>query len=89
MNIFEKLTNQMTETLDSGLSLALHHKNAEVKNLHILYALINTSNSTLNQVLNKMNAETKAIELALKRKIDTYPKTSTIRKEDIKLQWGR
>ena len=29
MSILEKLTNQMTATVESGLSLALHNKNQE------------------------------------------------------------
>ena len=42
--IFEKLTNQMQETIESGLSLALHNKNQEVEIIHILWGLLtNTS----------------------------------------------
>ena len=33
---FEKLTNQMSETIESGLSLALHNKNQEVE-IHQVY----------------------------------------------------
>jgi ATP-dependent Clp protease ATP-binding subunit ClpB len=35
-NIFEKLTNQLSQILDSSVSLALHNKNSEVENIHIL-----------------------------------------------------
>ena len=35
-NIFEKMTNQMHETVDSAVALALHNKNQEVKNTSTL-----------------------------------------------------
>jgi ATP-dependent Clp protease ATP-binding subunit ClpB len=35
--IFEQLTNQMNETIESSLSLALHNKNQEVQIVHILW----------------------------------------------------
>ena len=50
-NIFEKLTNQLSQTLDSSVSLALHNKNSEVENIHILWAILTNTNSILNQVL--------------------------------------
>ena len=34
--IFEKLTNQLTETIDSSVALALHNKNQEVEVIHLL-----------------------------------------------------
>jgi hypothetical protein len=33
-NIFEKLTHQMTEAIESAISLALHNKNSEVEMSH-------------------------------------------------------
>ena len=35
-NIFEKMTNQLHETIDSGVALALHNKNQEVEVIQIL-----------------------------------------------------
>ena len=49
--IFEKLTNQMSETIESGLSLALHNKNQEVEIVHILWGLLTNTSSVLNQLL--------------------------------------
>ena len=40
MNLFEKLTNQMKETLDSAASLALHSSNQEISLAHIYWALL-------------------------------------------------
>ena len=54
-NIFEKMTNQMHETVDSSVALALHNKNQEVEVIHLLWALLTNTNSVLNQLLNKMN----------------------------------
>ena len=84
-NIFEKLTNQMSEAIDSGVSLALHNKNQEVSNLHILWALITNTNSILNQMLNKMNANKAAIELEIKSLATKLPAVSSVTKENIKI----
>ena len=52
--IFEKLTHQMTQTIESALSLGLHNKNNEVEPVHVLWALLTNSDSVLNQALRKM-----------------------------------
>jgi ATP-dependent Clp protease ATP-binding subunit ClpB len=84
-NIFEKLTHQMTQSIESAVSLALHSKNQEVVPLHVLWALITNSESILNQVFNKMNIDKSAIELEVKSAVDKLPKVSTVTKENIKL----
>ena len=53
-NIFEKLTHQMTEMIESSISLALHNKNSEVEPIHFLWALLATSFSPLLQRLANM-----------------------------------
>ncbi|NOZ91421.1 MAG: AAA domain-containing protein [Epsilonproteobacteria bacterium] len=85
MNILEKLTHQMSSTIESGVSLALHNKNQEVEPVHLLWALLTNSNSLLNQALNKMNVEKSAIELEVKSYANTLPKVSTVTKETIRL----
>jgi ATP-dependent Clp protease ATP-binding subunit ClpB len=85
MNIFEKLTNQMNETINSALSLALHNKNPEVEIVHIVWALLTNTNSLLNQVLNKLNIDKTAIELEAKSQANTLPKASSVTKDSIKL----
>ena len=72
--IFEKLTNQMMEAIESGLSLALHNKNPEVHPLHIVWGLITNTNTVLNQALNKMNIDKVAIELELKSAVIDFQK---------------
>ncbi len=83
--IFEKLTHQMTQTIESALSLALHAKNPEVTPLHVVWALLTNSSSILNQVLNKMSVDKSALELEVKSKVDSLPSASHISKESIKL----
>ncbi|MCF6172520.1 MAG: AAA family ATPase [Campylobacteraceae bacterium] len=83
--IFEKLTHQMTQTVESALSLALHAKNPEVAPLHIIWALLTNTSSILNQVLNKMNIDKSAIELEVKSKVDSLSSVSSVTKESIKL----
>ncbi|MDA7817823.1 AAA family ATPase [Sulfurimonas sp.] len=84
-NIFEKLTNNMTEAIESAISLALHNKNQEVESIHFLWALLTNSNSVLNQMFNKMNIDKIAIELDVKSLSEKLPKSSTVTKESIRL----
>ena len=83
--LFEKLTNQMMEALESGLSLALHNRNPEVHPLHVLWGLVTNTNSLLNQAFNKMGVDKVAIELELKSRVDKFPKVDNITKESIKI----
>ncbi|MEA3456438.1 MAG: AAA family ATPase [Campylobacterota bacterium] len=85
MSILEKLTNQMTATVESGLSLALHNKNQEVEPVHLIWALLTNSGSILHQALNKMNADKAAIELEAKSTAEKLPTVSSVTKETIKL----
>ncbi len=84
-NIFEKLTNQMQETIESGLSLALHNKNQEVEIVHIIWGLLTNTNSVLNQLLNKMNLDKTAIELEAKSVAGKLVTSSSVSKENIKI----
>ena len=84
-NIFEKLTHNMTQAIESSISLALHNKNQEVEIIHFLWALLVNSNSLLNQVFNKMNIDKAAIELDVKSISQKFPTSSTVSKENIKL----
>ena len=83
--LFEKLTNQLAETIDSGLALALHNKNQEVEVIHLLWALLTNTNSVLNQLLNKMNVDKAAIELEAKSYANKLSSVSSVTKENIKL----
>jgi len=84
-NIFEKLTHNMTQSIESALSLALHNQNQEVTDEHFLWALLTNSDSVLNQMLNKMNADKVALELDVKSMADKLPKSSSVTKENIRL----
>ncbi len=84
-NIFEKLTHNMTEAIESAISLALHNKNQEVEVEHFLWGLLTNSGSILNQMFNKMNIDKIAIELDIKSLSEKFPKSSAITKENIRL----
>ncbi len=84
-NILEKLTHQMTETIESAVSLALHNKNPEVEPIHMAWALLTNSGSVLNQVLNKMGVDKAAIELDVVSQAKKLPTVSSVTKESIKL----
>ena len=83
--LFEKLTNQLSETIDSGVALALHNKNQEVEVIHLLWALLTNTNSVLNQLLNKMNIDKAAIVLEAKSYAQKLPAVSSVTKENIKI----
>ncbi|MDR2639569.1 MAG: AAA family ATPase [Helicobacteraceae bacterium] len=85
MELFEKLTNQLRETLEGAISLALYAKNPEVAPLHLLWAQLTTNNSTINQALNKMNADRAPIELEIKSEAARLPTASSLSKEHIKI----
>ncbi len=86
MSILEKLTNQMSASIESAISLALHSKNQEVDPLHVIWGLLTNTNSLLQQALNKMNIEDKAaIELEVKSLIHRLPTVSSVTKETIRL----
>ncbi len=84
-NIFEKLTNNMTQAIESSLSLALHNQNPEVHPIHFLWAQLTNTDSVLNQMFNKMNVDKAAMELDIKSKANELPKVSTVTKENIRL----
>lgn len=84
-NIFEQMTNQLRETIDSSVALALHNKNQEVQIVHLLWAMLTNTNSVLNQLLNKMSVNKAAIELEAKSNASKLPSVSSVTKESIKL----
>lgn len=84
-NIFEKLTHQMSETIEQAIALALHSKNSEVEKLHFLWALITNTSSILNQALNKMGVDKAALELEIKSAVSRLASASHVSKENIKL----
>ncbi len=84
-NIFEKLTHNMTQSIDSAISLALHNKNQEVELMHFLWALLTNSNSVLNQMFNKMNLDKTAIELDVKSLTSKLVVSSSVTKDSIRL----
>ncbi len=84
-NIFEKLTHQMTQSIESALSLALHNKNSEVEPLHLIWALLTNSNSVLNLALHKMNVDKTAIELDVKSLADKMATSSAVSRDNLRL----
>ena len=85
MSILEKLTHQMSASIESAVSLALHNKNQEVEPIHVLWALLTNTGSLLNQSLNKMNVDKSAIELEVKSNANRLPTVSSVTKETMRL----
>lgn len=85
MNIFEKMTNQLHEGLDSALALALHHKNQEADFSHLIWALLIKNDSLLVSALQKSNAAIGELELEVKSYVENLPKSSIINRENMSL----
>lgn len=85
MNLLEKLTNQMQETLEQGASLALHNKNQEIQTIHLFWAMLTNSNSLLNQALNRINIDKSALELEVQSLVKSIPQSSNVSKETLKI----
>lgn len=88
MNIFEKVTNQLREALDTALALALHQKNPEVDFSHLIWALLTKSDSVLINALQKSNAPIGELELQVKSYVENLPKSSNANKENMALGAG-
>jgi ATP-dependent Clp protease ATP-binding subunit ClpB len=84
-NMFEKFTNQLTEALDASANLAIHNKNPEIDVVHLIWALLSTTNSILNQALNKLNIDKSAMELEAKSLANSLVQSSSISKESMKI----
>ena len=84
-NIFEKLTNQLNQTIESSVGLALYNKNQEVEPLHILWALLTNTNSVLNQIFNKLSIDKASMELEIKSKASSLPQSTSVNKDNIKI----
>ncbi len=85
MNIFEKMTNQLHEGLDSALALALHYKNQEADFSHLIWALLIKNDSLLVSALQKSNAAISELELEVKSYVENLPKSSIINRENMSL----
>ena len=84
-NLFEKLTHQMTQLIESAVSLALHNQNSEVEPVHTLWALLSNSDSLLNRAFNKMGVDKAAVELDVKSQAQSLPKSTQVSKENIRI----
>lgn len=85
MNILEKLTNTLHETLEQGASLALHNKNQEIEPIHLFWAMLTHTNSLLNQALNRLNCDKNLLELEAKSLAGNLPKSSQVSKENLRI----
>lgn len=85
MNLFDKLTNQLKESIDSAASLALHSQNQEIAPSHLYWALLSNHQSVLNQALNKMNVDKAAITLQAQTQVNNLPKSSQVSKESLSI----
>lgn len=85
MNLLEKLTNNLQETLEQGASLALHNKNQEIATIHLFWAMLTNTSSMLNQALTRLNADKNALELEAKTLAHNLPQSSGVSKENLKI----
>lgn len=85
MNVLEKITHNLRESLDQAASLSLHSQNQEIGIAHILWALLTDSQSILNVALSQLNIDKAPIELEARSVVDKIPKSSGTNKDNIRL----
>ena len=85
MNTFEKMTDQLKESLNSAIGLALHQKNQEVDFSHVIWALLVNSNSLLVKALLKNHIDIASLELRVRSYVQKLPHSSQVSKENITL----
>lgn len=83
MNLNEKLTHNLRETLDQAAALALHAQNPEIGIAHVLWALLTDSQSILNVALSRCNVDKAPLELAAKSFVGRIPKVSNTSKDNL------
>ncbi|MDU7692985.1 MAG: AAA family ATPase [Helicobacter sp.] len=82
MNIYEQLTTNLKDALESAASIALHNKNAQIEPPHMLLAITISQDSPLQKIdwLDLLS-----LEQNLKSAIQKLPKTSTVQKEHLSI----
>ena len=75
MNI-EKFTNKSREALFAASQLAQARQNSELKNIHLLYTLLNQENGLIPSIIQKLQISTKIFAEQVNEELNRLPKVS-------------
>jgi len=70
----QKFTQKSLEAIQEAQNVAIMNQNQQIEQQHLLYALLSQAGGLISQLFKKMNIETRALESAAKRAIDSLPK---------------
>jgi len=65
MNIIDRFSSHLRDTLARGIHLASELKNPAVEPIHLMFALSNQKGSVANEILNRFKINPKTLEQAL------------------------
>ena len=82
MNI-EKFTNKSREALFAASQLAQARQNSELKNIHLLYTLLNQENGLIPSIIQKLQISTKIFSEQVNEELNRLPKVSGSTPQDV------
>ena len=82
MNI-EKFTNKSREALFAASQLAQSRSNSELKNIHLLYTLLNQDNGLIPSVIQKLQISSKIFAEQVNEELNRLPKISGSTPHDV------
>ena len=69
----QKFTQKSLEAVQQAQSLAIQHKNTQIDQQHLLYALLSQSDGLIPQMLVKMNVSVNGLLNDTEREINNLP----------------
>ena len=84
MNV-QKLTQKSIEAVQAAHSLAVEHSNAEVRQEHLLAALLEQQDGLIGSLLSRQGIDVKALETACREAVDRLPGVSGSAAENVYL----
>ena len=69
-----KFTEKSTSALQNASALAREYGNAEIGQIHLLYALVYAEDGLIPALLNKMQKDVSALKTELKTRVEKLPK---------------
>ena len=77
----EKLTNKTREALAGARQIALERRNTELKNIHVLAALLKDENGLAGSILSRMGIDRRLFEGQVETALDRLPRMQSAGQE--------
>lgn len=72
----DKLTTKSQEVLQEAQRIAERKGNQELQPEHLLFAMLRDEGGIASQILNKIGADTRSLQIDIEKEIDKFPKVS-------------